>query len=129
MKTLPIAIAGLISLAASAQIPTPPSAPSSAGMKESLKGQADTAIDKGHGAADAKAEEGKSAADAKTDSAKAGVDAKAGGVPVAGAAVQEATTAGSKKAKSSTQKAQGTSKTKTAKGSTKAHKKVEELAK
>src|SRR5262245_40766591 len=101
------AFAGLLSFAASAQPPAPPPAPSSAGMKEALKGQADTAIDKGHGGADAKAEEGSSAAEAKTDSAKAAVDAKAGGVPVAGAAVQEATTAGAKKAKSSTQKAQG----------------------
>ena len=115
------AFAGLISLAAAAQMPTE--------LKQAVKEQADTAIDKGHGATQAKTDEAKSGAAAKTDEAKAAVDAKAAGVPVAGEMVQGATAAGSAKAKSHAKKAHGATSTKTGKGASKAHKKVEQLAK
>jgi hypothetical protein len=116
------AFAWLISLGTMAQIP-------GTDLKGAVKAGADTAIDQGQGAANTKADQARSTAETKTDSAKAAVDAKAAGVPVAGEAVQGATTAGSAKAKSRAKKAHGNTLKKTDKTSSKAHKKVDDLAK
>ena len=67
------AFAGLISLAVSAQIPSPPAPP--AGMKEDIKVKTDSAVETGKGAADAKAGGEKAKGHAKK--AKAGAKAKA----------------------------------------------------
>ena len=124
MKSLAAAVfAGLVSLAASAQIPSP------SGMKDAIKVKADSAVDTGKDTATTKADEAKATAETKTDAAKASVDAKAANVPLAGDKVKGATGAASEKGKAHAKKAHAGARGKTTDASGKAHKKVDELAK